>query len=123
MRQLDEQKNGTQVGSHHGIPLLHRCLHQRLRDLDRSVIDQGIERRMEGARLLKDLLRGFGVRNIRLNEASVLREIVAKFGAIHTNYAPAIYRKVTYSCAPNPPSRASDQNSFCHRFDFLLSIE
>src|SRR5687768_4160121 len=69
--------------------------------------------------LFKDLLGRIGVGNICLDEMSALRETLAELGAIHADHAPAIGGKVTYRCASNSPSRASDENSFCHSDNFF----
>ena len=55
MCQLDEQKNGTQIRSHDRVPFFDGGFHQRLRHLNRGIINQSVERWVEGTRLLEDL--------------------------------------------------------------------
>ena len=53
--------------------------------------------------LFEDLLGRFGLGDIRLDEMSVLREIVAKLGAVHADHTPAICRKVTVQLRGQSP--------------------
>src|SRR5574339_545471 len=115
MGELHEQEHRAQIGSHNPVPLLDRGLDQWLGHLDRSIVDEGIERGMECPGLLKNELSRFGSGDIRLDKTAVLWEILPKFGAVHTDHAPAFCRKVIQRRAPDSPSGAGDENSFCHR--------
>src|SRR5512138_97550 len=70
---------------------------------------------MERACLLEDLLGRFRVGDICPDETTVVRKPLAELRTIDPDHAPAFRSKVMHSCASDPPSRAGDENSFCHR--------
>src|SRR5687767_4566996 len=82
-----------------------------------------MQRGMKRTCLFKDLLGRIGIGNICLDEMSALLETLAEVISIHAHHAPAIGVKVTYRCASNSPSRASNENSFCHKINFFYTSD
>ena len=87
---LDKQENGSKVGSHYGVPFLYGRLHQRLGNLDGGIVHKRIERGVKCPRLFENVLRGLGLRDIRLDKASILWKAFAKIGTIHANHPPVV---------------------------------
>ena len=110
VRQLNAQEHRAQVGGHDCVPFLHAGFQQRLGDLHRRIIYQGVQLPGEGVRLGEYGFQVLANRDIGLDVQAVFREGLAKSGPVDADDAPAFLGKQLGGGAANSPGCAGNEH-------------